>query len=62
MKGKYITTSLLLAILGNGNNTGLEVAETTARTEGHELIWTKAASDATQQLLQKTGKDELKKA
>jgi hypothetical protein len=40
MKGKYITTSLLMAILGSGRS--VEVAETTANTQNHEITYGKA--------------------
>ncbi|NCI47831.1 hypothetical protein [Sediminibacterium soli] len=47
MEGKYISTSLILAILGNGRGCfSLEVTETTADTRNHELVWTKQSSAA----------------
>lgn len=63
MKGKYITTSLLMAILGSGRSgSSVEVAETTADTQNHELIWAKGLPLVKAQLEKLEGKDELKKA
>lgn len=44
MKGKYISTSLMLAVLAGGNNEHhLLVQETHASTSGHKIIWHKSA-------------------
>jgi hypothetical protein len=60
MKGKYITTSLLMAILGSGRS--VEVAETTANTQNHELIWAKGLPLVKAQLAKLKDRDELKNA
>jgi hypothetical protein len=63
MKGKYITTSLMLAILSGGKkgNTIL-VDETTASTKDHTLIWSKTVSAANKAMLKMAAPDELKMA
>lgn len=45
MKGKYITTSLIIAVLSGGKN-GPSVLfdETAAVTEDHTLIWSKTVN------------------
>lgn len=61
MKGKYITTSLLLAVLA-GDNKGRSVLtdETSATTKDHSLIWSKTVSTAKQNMLKLAAPDELK--
>lgn len=63
MKGKYITTSLMLAVLAGGKN-GISVLvdETPAATVDHALIWSKETQTAKQTALQMQGRDELKMA
>lgn len=63
MKGKYITTSLLLAVLA-GDNKGRSVLvdETSATTIDHTLIWSKTVSAARENMLQTKMPDELKTA
>jgi hypothetical protein len=42
MKGKYISTSLMLAVLAGGKEgTTVLVHETPANTNDHQLIWSK---------------------
>ncbi len=61
MKGKYITTSLMLAVLAeNRKNNMALVAETTASTKDHTLIWSKTVSTAGKVMLQLKQPDELK--
>jgi hypothetical protein len=60
MKGKYITTSLLMAILGSGRS--VEVVETIADTQSHELIWAKGLPLVKAQLAKLKDRDELKNA
>ena len=63
MKGKYITTSLLLAVLAGGKNgASVLVDETPAATGDHTLIWSKENQTAKQIALQMQGRDELKMA
>ncbi|MBI2284073.1 MAG: hypothetical protein HYU71_10215 [Bacteroidetes bacterium] len=63
MKGKYITTSLLLAVLAGGKNgVSVLVDETTAATRDHTLIWTRDTSKPTEKLSQMQDRDELKLA
>ena len=46
MKGKYITTSLIIAVLSGGKNgPSVMFDETTAVTEDHTLIWSKTVAD-----------------
>jgi hypothetical protein len=61
MKGKYITTSLLLAIMASEKaaNT-INVAETKASTEGHEFLWNKNIPAAKEIRARIKGRDELK--
>jgi hypothetical protein len=63
MKGKYITTSLMLAVLAGGKN-GISVLvdETPAATVDHTLIWSKETPNAKQSATQMQGRDELKMA
>ncbi len=63
MKGKYITTSLLLAIMASEKaaNT-IHVAETKASTEGHEFLWSKNIAGANEIRARIKGRDELKLA
>ncbi len=44
MKGKYITTSLLLAVGAVKKSGQLGINETTARLQGHTFIWHKDAA------------------
>lgn len=63
MKGKYITTSLMLAVLAGGKNgVSVLVDETTATTQDHTLIWTREASQPAENLAKMQGRDELKLA
>lgn len=63
MKGKYITTSLMLAVLAGGKNgNSVLVDETPAATADHTLIWSKENKTAQQTTLQMQGRDELKMA
>ncbi len=42
MKGKYISTSLMLAVLAGGKEESLlHINETKASTQDHQLIWVK---------------------
>ncbi len=61
MKGKYMTTSLLLAILASERNTqGICMPETKASTEGHQLIWEKNIPSTGELRARIHGRDELK--
>jgi len=61
MKGKYISTSLLLAVMASERATNMvHLAETKASTEGHELIWSKDIPSAKQLKARLQGRDELK--
>jgi hypothetical protein len=61
MKGKYITTSLMLAVLAGGKaGNSVMVDETTATTKDHTLIWSKTVASAKVNMLQMAGRDELK--
>jgi hypothetical protein len=63
MKGKYITTSLMLAVLSGGKKEDtIVVDETTASTKDHTLIWSKTVSTAKQAMLKMAAPDELKMA
>jgi hypothetical protein len=63
MKGKYITTSLRLAVLADvKNRRDVIVAETPASTKDHTLIWSKTVSAAKRTMLEMAGGDELKMA
>ena len=63
MKGKYITTSLLLAVMASERTSHLiNLPETTATTDGHELIWSKEIPNARQLKSMLQGRDELKLA
>lgn len=63
MKGKYITTSLLLAVLAGGKNgVSVLVDETTAATQDHTLIWTRDTIKPTEKLSQMQDRDERKLA
>lgn len=60
MKGKYITTSLMLAVLaGSKECPSVLVDETTASVKDHTLIWGKEQKS---RLLQSADRDELKTA
>lgn len=63
MKGKYITTSLMLAVLAGGKN-GISVLvdEAPAATADHTLIWSKENPITQPSALQLQGRDELKMA
>ena len=42
MRGKFITTTIMLAALSGGNNKKINnVDETVAATESHKIIWSK---------------------
>jgi len=63
MKGKYITTSLMLAVLAGGKNgVSVLVDETTATTGDHTLIWSKENKNNKTALPNMQGRDELKLA
>lgn len=63
MKGKYITTSLMLAVLAGGKNgVSVLVDETTATTQDHTPIWTRDTNKSAEKLPKMQGRDELKLA
>jgi hypothetical protein len=63
MKGKYITTSLMLAVLAGGKaGTSVLVDEITASTKDHTMIWSKTVASAKKNMQQMAGRDELKMA
>jgi hypothetical protein len=63
MKGKYITTSLLLAIMASERSAQMtDISETKASVEGHQLIWTKNIPSAGELRARMQGRDELKLA
>lgn len=63
MKGKYITTSLMLAVLAGGKaGTSVLVDETKASTTDHTLIWSKTVAAANENMRQMADRDELKMA
>lgn len=63
MKGKYITTSLMLAVLAGGKaGNSVIVDETTASTMDHTMIWSKTVATAKANMLQMADRDELKMA
>ncbi|MES2003646.1 MAG: hypothetical protein V4450_03930 [Bacteroidota bacterium] len=63
MKGKYITTSLMLAVLASGKN-GISVLvdETSAATQDHTLMWSKTVAATKKNMTEMKGRDELKMA
>ncbi len=63
MKGKYITTSLMLAVLAGGKNgVSVLVDETTAVTQDHTPIWTRDTNKPAEKMPKMQGRDELKLA
>jgi hypothetical protein len=63
MKGKYITTSLRLAVLSGGTHgTTVLVDEIKATTLDHQLIWSKTVAAAKMTMMETQGVDELKTA
>lgn len=63
MKGRYITTSLMLAVLSESKKAStVLVAETAASTKDHTLIWSKTVATAKKAMLQMAAPDELKMA
>ncbi|MBV9987921.1 MAG: hypothetical protein JO301_09595 [Chitinophagaceae bacterium] len=61
MKGKYITTSLLLAIMASEKTAqSINVPETKAATDGHALLWSKDVPSAKELAARINGRDELK--
>ncbi len=57
MKGKYISISLILAVLAGGNGQpGILVDETMASTVDHETIWTKMEQQA---IVSETAEEKL---
>ena len=61
MKGKYISTSLMLAVLAGGKEgTSVLVNETKATTHDHRVIWTKANDSEKSITTKAEGRDELK--
>lgn len=61
MKGKYITTSLIIAVLSGGKN-GPSVLfdETTAITQDHTLIWSKTVTAVKTAINRQQGEKEQK--
>jgi hypothetical protein len=63
MKGKYISTSLLLAVMASEKSAHMmHLAETKASTKDHELIWSKENPSVKQLKARLQGRDELKLA
>ena len=63
MKSKYMTTSVLLAIMASERTLrNINVPETMASTEGHQLLWSKGALSASEIKAGLKGRDELKLA
>jgi hypothetical protein len=62
MKGKYITTSLRLAVLSGKDGASVLVDETKAITNDHTLIWSKTVAAAKKVMVQMQQPDELKMA
>ena len=63
MKGKYITTSLRLAVLSGGSHgASVLVDETKASTHDHQVIWSKTVAAAKITMAKMQGRDELKTA
>lgn len=61
MKGKYISTSLMLAVLAGGKEDAcLIVDETAASTNDHKLIWSKEDAVKNNTVLNIENPDELK--
>ena len=61
MKGKYMTTSLMLAVLAGGKSgVSVIVDETPALIKDHATIWSKTVSIAQEKMLAMSGRDELK--
>lgn len=61
MKGKYISTSLMLAVLAGGKEgSSVLVDETKATTDDHKLIWSKSNDSVKNMTNKKEDRDELK--
>lgn len=61
MKGKYISTSLMLAVLAGGKEgSSVLVDETKATTADHKLIWSKSNGSIKNLTNKKEDRDELK--
>lgn len=61
MKGKYISTSLMLAVLaGSKEGSSVLVDETKATTNDHKLIWSKSNGSVKKVTNKKEDRDELK--
>ena len=61
MKGKYISTSVMLAVLAGGKEgTSVLVDETKASTQDHKMIWTKTNGSEKSITTKAEGRDELK--
>lgn len=61
MKGKYISTSLMLAVLAGGKEgSSVLVDETKATTDDHKLIWSKSNGSVKNVTNKKEDSDELK--
>lgn len=61
MKGKYISTSLMLAVLAGGKEgSGVLVDETKASTHDHQLIWIKTNGSEKNITKKISDRDELK--
>jgi hypothetical protein len=63
MKGKYMTTSLLLAALAGRKTVNLvHLPETIASVTDQQLIWSKSIASAKQAVKNMADRDELKMA
>jgi hypothetical protein len=61
MKGKYITTSLLLAIMASEKAAhSINVPEIKANTGGHAFLWSKGLPTGKELVARLKGRDELK--
>ena len=61
MKGKYISTSLMLAVLAGGKDgNSMLVDETKATTLDHKMIWSKTNGAEKTVINKLEGRDELK--
>lgn len=61
MNKKYITTSLMLAVLASGKTVEvLDVSETKASIENHLFIWSKTILISEHSIVKKEDHDEMK--
>lgn len=61
MKGKYISTSLMLAVLAGGKEgSSVLIEETKATTDDHKLIWSKSSGSVKEVTNKKEDRDGLK--